>query len=372
MAKKRKLIVLSNWTYPLEKSWSGTTYSLTKALERYYDVEIKSLAIGRWLKLLARLSHVPLFGLLFGALYDFILKNKANIIIGKDKTIPVLEICEDVKVKNPYFTYQDMTYHAGLVVKEWKKKYSFIYQAAGNDVLSEGEIHRRERRQHDEYRHASAVFFMSRWVKDIMSDFHPDVSHKMIHIGGGTNIDVNKIDLSQKKGNKFLFIGRDFERKAGDLVIEAFKILKAQYMPNAELHMAGCQPLKNVDGIVYYGDVNYDKVSELLNKCDVFCMPSRFEAYGLVFVESLIYGLPCIGRRFFEMPHFIEEGKEGTLIEGEDPKILAEKMFETISDKEMIAGIQSKQATYIEKYSWDSVAKKAKTIIDNKMHFRRR
>ena len=296
MAKKHKLIVLSNWTSPLEKSWSGTTYSLTKALERYYDVEIKSLAIGRWLKLLARLSQVPLFGLLFGALYDFILKNKANIIIGMDKTIPVLEICEDVKVKNPFFTYQDMTYHAGLVVKEWQKVYPFIYQAAGNAILSKREIHRRERRQHEEYQNARAALFMSRWVKDIMSDFHPDVASKMFHIGGGTNIDVNRIDLSKKAGNKILFIGRDFERKAGDLVIEAFKILKARYTPNAELHIAGCKAQISAEGIFYYGDINYQGISELLNKCDIFCMPSRFEAYGLVFVEALIYGLPCIGR----------------------------------------------------------------------------
>lgn len=364
MVKKNKLIVLSNWTYPLEKSWSGTTYSLTKALEKYYDVEIKNLSIGKCLNTLDRLSQLPLLGTFFGFLYDKCLQVKANRIVGKNKTIPVFEICEDVKIENPYFTYQDMTYHAGLVVKDMKEKYPFIYQAAGNNVLSDGEIHRREMRQYNEYQHACASFFMSRWVKDIMSDFHPDVASKMAHIGGGTNIDVNRIDLSKKEGNKFLFIGRDFERKAGDLVIEAFKILKAQYMPNAELHMAGCQSQESANGIVYYGDVDYDKVSELLNKCDVFCMPSRFEAYGLVFVESLIYGLPCIGRRFFEMPHFIEEDKEGALIENEDPKILAHKMFEIISNKEMIKGIQARQAEYIERYSWDSVAKRAKEVID--------
>lgn len=369
MNKKHKLIVLSNWIHPLEKSWSGTTYSLTKALGKYYDVEIKDLSIGKGLKMLSRMSRLPCIGEFFGFLYDNALQYKANLIVGKDKSIPVFEICEDVKVKNPYFTYQDMTYHAGLIVKEWRKKYPFIFPAAGNNILSLCEIHRRERRQHDEYQHASAVFFMSLWVKNIMSEYHSDVTSKMFHIGGGTNIDINSIDITKKEGNKFLFIGRDFERKAGDLVIEAFKILKTQHMPNAELHMAGCKPQEKVDGVIYYGDVDFIKVSELLNKCDVFCMPSRFEAYGLVFVEALIYGLPCIGRRFFEMPHFIENGKDGVLIECDDPFVLAKKMFDVISDKCMIDYVQSKQATYIERYSWDSVAKRAKTIIDNKMHF---
>ena len=48
--------------------------------------------------------------------------------------------------------------------------------------------------------------------------------------------------------------------------------------------------------------------------CDVFCMPSYFEAYGLVFVEALTFGLPCIGRNCYEMPYFIEDGKTGLLL----------------------------------------------------------
>lgn len=366
---KHKIIVLSDWTYPLENSWSGTTYSLTQALSRYYDVEIKNLAIGKWLNRCEKLAGLPFVGSAFGRLHDYCLKLKANKVIGENKEIPVFEICQDIKVKNPYFTYQDMTYHAGLLVKRLKVKFPFIYQAAGNDFFSEDEIHRREKRQYDEYLNAQAAFFMSKWVEKIMSDFHKDIAPKFIHIGGGTNIDINKIDISKKVGNKFLFIGRDFERKAGDLVIKAFRILKEKYMPNAELHMAGCAPQDKIDGIYYYGDVDYKKVGELLNSCDVFCMPSRFEAYGLVFVEALIFGLPCIGRKFFEMPHFIKEGEEGALIENDNPQVLAQTMFDVISDKEMIANIQSKQLDYINRYSWNSVAERAKKVIDAKLNW---
>ena len=367
---KHKIIVLSNWTYPLEKSWSGTTYSLTQALSKYYDVDIKSIDAGKWFGRCERLASLPIIGKVFGLLYDWAFRLKANRVLGPDKSIPVFEICDDVKVKNPYFTYQDMTYHAGLEVKAMKDKFPFIYQAAGNDYFSISEIHRRERRQYDEYQHAQGVFFMSRWVKEIMSSFEPDVANKMVHIGGGTNIDVKQIDASKKEGNKFLFIGRDFERKAGDLVIEAFKIVKQQYMPHAELHIAGCQPQGKIDGVFYYGDVSYEQVGDLLNKCDVFCMPSRFEAYGLVFIEALIFGLPCIGRKFFEMPYFIEDSVEGALIEDDNPKIMAKKMFEVISDKKMIDDIQARQADYIEKYSWNSVAKRAKDVIDKKLNWR--
>ena len=39
-------------------------------------------------------------------------------------------------------------------------------------------------------------------------------------------------------------------------------------------------------------------------------MPSYFEAYGLVFIEALTYGLPCIGRNAFEMPNFIQDSEK--------------------------------------------------------------
>lgn len=361
---KHKLIILSNWTTPIEKSWSGTTYSLTKALSQYYDTEIRNLAIGKFLKTFEKLSRIAGIGILFGMMYDKFLQIKANYILRKDKNLPVFEICEDIRIKNPYFTYQDMTYKVGLDVKELNKKYKYIYPAAGNNVYSQKEMERRIHRQYKEYSHAKAVFFMSYWVKDLMTQHYPEISHKMIHIGGGTNIDAAKVNSNMKEGNKFLFIGRDFNRKAGDLVIEAFKILKSQTMPNAELHMAGCNPMETYKDIYYYGDVNYDKISELLNMCDVFCMPSRFEAYGLVFIESLIYGLPCIGRDFFEMPYFINKGNEGELIKDDNPETLAKTMSAVISDKNMINQVQSNKELYLSKYSWDSVAKRAKVVID--------
>lgn len=362
----KKLFVLADWAYPKEKTWSGTTWSMTQALSRYYDVEIKNLSIGKILKKIDRLSKLKLIGIFFGWLYDILLSTKANQILGRNKHIPVFEICEDVKVKNPYFTYQDMTWLCGQYVKEMQKQHSFIFEAAGNGSYPLAEIKRRIKRQRKEYKFARAIFFMGHWVENIMTAENPDLAKKMHYLGGGTNADYSRVNWSQKKRNKFLFIGRDFERKAGDLVVTAFQIVKEKYMPSAELHIAG--PSKNMfedlENVFFYGDVSNDKVCDLMNKCDVFCMPSRFEAYGLVFVESLIYGMPCVARDFFEMPYFIKNNEEGYLIKDDDPELFAKKMYEAISNTEMIELVKSRKDKYINEYSWDSVAKRAKKEID--------
>ncbi len=68
---KNKLIVLSSWTEPKEKTWSGTTWSMTQALSKYYDVEIKDLKIPNWLNRVERFSRIPLIGVWFGGFYDW-------------------------------------------------------------------------------------------------------------------------------------------------------------------------------------------------------------------------------------------------------------------------------------------------------------
>lgn len=369
--KKNKLIILADWASPKEKTWSGTTWSLTQALSKYYDVEIRDLDLPGWLLKIDNYAKLPIVGSLLGIIYDMLLRLRANKVIGPDKTIPVFEICIDVQVDNPYFTYQDMSYSGGLYVKSLQNKYHFLWEAAGNNRYSKTELLRRVKRQKKEYQNSQASLWMGKWIYEYMKTEFPSLSDKFYHIGGGTNMDVNKVDVSKKFGNKFLFVGRDYKRKAGDLVLDAFKIVREKYMPNAELHIAGPkeQSFESVDGVYFYGDIDYAKVGELMNICDVFCMPSRFEAYGLVFVESLIYGLPNVARNFFEMPYFIKEGKDGYLITNDDPTKYADLMYKAISNHDLINSVQSHREEYIKEYSWDSVALRAKNIIDSKMGF---
>ena len=87
-------------------------------------------------------------------------------------------------------------------------------------------------------------------------------------------------------------------------------------------------------------------------------MPSQFEAYGLVFAEALIYGLPCIGKNCFAMPEFIKDGDNGYLIDENDANELCKKMEMLLTDKEIAKNVMNNMNYYKDKYSWDSVAKR--------------
>lgn len=364
--EKKKLIVMASWDKPIEKTWSGSAYSVAKSLERYYDVLYVNLQIGQLLRIMRKLSQIPYLGLLFGYLYEIICQYKANKSVEKYPNVPVLQIPFSIHIKNPHFYYQDMTYSAGEELLRLKKNHTWIYDEGINNSRCPSDTNFRKRLQRNNYEKANGVLYMSNWVYDYMKSKYPELSSKIYHVGGGSHMDISQVDFSKKKGNKFLFIGRDYLRKAGDLVIKAFIKVKEEMMPDAELHIAGPvnNPAPNIKGIFYYGDTDFEETRQLFNRCDVFVMPSRFEAYGLVFIEAMIYGLPCVARRYFEMPYFIEDGKTGMLIDDDDIDDLSRKMYLTINNKQIIKNVQELQSSFIEKYTWEAVGDRIAKIIE--------
>ena len=149
--------------------------------------------------------------------------------------------------------------------------------------------------------------------------------------------------------------------------MEAFRKLH-KGNPQYELYIAGPSDLEvDEEGIHNLGLLSFSELIEYFNLCDVFVMPSRFEAYGIVFGEALSFGLPCIGRNAYEMPYFIQEGENGYLLKDkDDPDELASLMKQAIENEKMRKYVKDNREKYIELYSWDSVVKRMTEFINSK------
>lgn len=152
-----------------------------------------------------------------------------------------------------------------------------------------------------------------------------------------------------------------------------------KYLWSAELYLAGAKEsdirdalrerqirVEEVDWqkIHLLGDLGSEKLTDYYNLCDVFCMPSYFEAYGLVFAEALTYGLPCIGRDKFAMSEFIEDGCTGRLISGEDAEELALDLWEVLQDPKYREEVERRREWYLREYSWDKVAQRICSVME--------
>ena len=263
------------------------------------------------------------------------------------------------------FIYQDL---AVTYLRELYDKNHKVFDLSGFGHIPYTSILKRENYQYDFYKNCKGIFTMGEWLSIYLKEKYPEFERKIHHIGGGVNIDSSKIDHTVKEGNKILFVGKDFERKGGHLVVRAFDYLYEHLDNSVELYIIGpkSQSYKsNNPNIHFIGEVPIENLSYYFNICDIFCMPSYFEAYGLVFIEALTFGLPCIGRRCFEMEHFIEDGVTGYLIENDDVKILANKMSTLLQNKTIKNNVVNNFDRYILDYSWDTVTDKIIKIIEN-------
>lgn len=349
---------LSSFSLHKERTWSGTTYSLYKALEKYYTLNDINISSPFLVQLALKLLRVHWFN--SGFYQDSLSRKKCKNLQGKVFQFSEIK-SNDEKTKT--YIYQDLSVS---YIKYMKKNLPEVFEKSGFKGIDEKILQKRLAVQNKYYSTCSAIFTMGKWLKNfLISQGIP--REKIFAVGGGTNVKINLIHPQPKRQNKILFVGRDFERKGGFITYNAFKILKNK-ISDAELYVAGPKenPISDsVKGYHFLGDLKYDELSEFYNKCDIFCMPSYFEAYGLVFIEALIFGLPCIGRNCYEMPSFIEEGKSGYLLsQNGSVEELAEKMELALKNKEMQNFVISKRDIYIEKYSWSSVAERIKDVID--------
>lgn len=364
-----KLIYVCTWDKIKETTFSGTTYFLFKALKNKIEVEDYDVKLNLVQKVINKLSSIRLingrivFIKLFNRFENYIYQKKMDKIKNGDNK--VLQIGSFGVCDSPFCTYQDLSIDSLIYFKENKPE---LFKYSGFQNVPVKMLQRMNVRQKKLYDKAEYLFTMSEWLRENLIQYTGIDERKVYSVGAGINIDKKKIVRKNKTNTKILFVGRDFFRKGGDITFEAFKILKEKYIKEAELYVAGPEewPLKETcDGVKFLGNISYDKLSDYFNMCDIFCLPSRFEAYGLVFGEALAYGLPCIARNEFAMKEFIQDSENGYLINDDNIEELALKMYKLLTNNEIKSNVLENQEYYLNKYSWDNVAEKIINIMNS-------
>ncbi|APC42778.1 hypothetical protein A7L45_18680 [Clostridium estertheticum subsp. estertheticum] len=350
------------WNNNNQKTWSGTTYSLFKAISKNNEVTECDMTFKKWQMILLTVCNIRIIdGKIktnnpFRKLTIICKQKKLNSLLRGDKSDHKL-IVGDFGICNNAYYYMDISVDALIYLRENKPR---LFGHVNFDNVPTKDLIKRGVIQNAMLNNAKCVFTMGKWLEENLINYSGLPKEKVCSVGGGINLDIDRIHPEVKTNNKILFVGRDFYRKGGDLVIEAFHILKEKYLTNAELYIAGVDPnLINAEkNVIILGDLSPNQLSDYFNKCDIFCMPSRFEAYGLVFIEALVYGLPCIGRNCFEMKEFIQNGETGYLIEDDDKEILASRMYELLNNDNIKSNVIKRREEYINKYSWESVSER--------------
>ncbi|WP_041655907.1 glycosyltransferase family 4 protein [Azoarcus sp. KH32C] len=126
---------------------------------------------------------------------------------------------------------------------------------------------------------------------------------------------------------------------------DIFKALRVLKPANASIHLnligsGGDQPrLKQVcadlgvaDQVTFWGSLSDEDLAAAYHDCDIFVMPSKKEGFGIVFLEAMGQGKPCIGGNHGGTPDVIVHGESGLLVEYGDVPMLAEYIRKLADD----------------------------------------
>lgn len=86
----------------------------------------------------------------------------------------------------------------------------------------------------------------------------------------------------------------------------------------------------NLNGIVRFSGWSHS-VSDAFNKAHIFCVPSNYEAFGLVFVEAAYFSLPSISTNVEGIPEVVIDNKTGLLCEPNNVEDLARNLLTLIN-----------------------------------------
>lgn len=228
----------------------------------------------------------------------------------------------------------------------------------------------RERRV---YSTAARLWCMSRALAEsFVADFGIP-QWKLRTIYAGANVDPSPIDAPDPKvrGAGILFVGKMHERKGSGILLKAFQRVR-EVVPGAELHFVGCVPqASDIPGVTAHGFLRLDtpaglqQLKALYARCTVFCLPSRYEPFGVAFLEAMLAGLPCLGVDKWAMPEIIVHGETGWLVPDGDVEQLAQRLIEALTHPDRTAAMGTAgRKRAVELFTWPHVARRAREDLE--------
>jgi glycosyltransferase involved in cell wall biosynthesis len=190
----------------------------------------------------------------------------------------------------------------------------------------------------DLYADAACLFPWSNWVRNSLIVDYGVHEQKIRVLSPGVNLQkwrgpkgasarscqAGLLSNAKKSRVKVLFVGQDFERKGGDLLVKIaeraeFQSLEYHFVTNDFSGPRG-------ENIFVHSNVqpNSDDLIALYREADIFVLPTRADLHPMAILEAMAMGVPVIATRVGSIGEVIVDGENGYTIPVDDEEALAE------------------------------------------------
>jgi hypothetical protein len=271
--------------------------------------------------------------------------------------VPVIQIGTGYTVPPGFevVTFEDMTVRqaSALGLPEWRAQ-------------STSNVNRRIERQRRAYEQAISCCVASGWAARSLTDDYGIPPEKVHVVGLGRNHDPHRATRDWTTP-RFLFVGRDFERKGGPAVVRAFRRLRER-VPGATLDVVGRHPRLDVPGVNAHGLLSLTdpgaraRLVALYESSTCLVMPSLFEPFGIAHAEAAAAGVPSIGTTVGGAPEVIGPDA-GLVVPPGDEEALWEAMLE-LSEPGTAARMGAAALDRSSRFTWGAVARRVMAAIE--------
>ena len=346
----KNIIFLSDKDTSDVQAWSGINYHLIQTISKKFKlIDIGKIKISFIFKIYFQLckyfyKYIFKKNYLYQRTYFYDLVSSKNIqrkkIVNFSKTVPILTTSSMLakcigNIENNIYIYIDATYHQMI---DYYPEFTNIPKKNIEYGISQELL---------AFKRAHKIFVASNWTKkSIEKDY--GISKEIIEVVGlSSNIDDETksiISFNEKVNNNsisILFVGVDWVRKGGDIVIELCDFL-IKYGYDIQLSVVGCDIPKNCERsyVKSYGflskKVNSEKniLHKLYSDGDILLVPSRYECFGIVYEEAALYGLVPIGNKTGGVPDAIV--KSGLCLDFYNDKVASFFKVQSLMERSLL------------------------------------
>lgn len=220
-------------------------------------------------------------------------------------------------------------------------------------------------------RRADRVITTSEYCRQRIVDHYRVPAHKIGIVPEGIDVAawtqaLATIPPATDQARTILCVARQYPRKHIADLLHAFALIR-QRVPNARLRIVGdgpeharlvdlAQTLNIVAQVDVLGGVPDAAIKREYAHCDVFCLPSVQEGFGIVFLEAMAAGKPIISTTAAAIPEVVQHGITGILLPPGDVHALAGALLLLLTDDTRRESYGAAARAVVERYDWARVA----------------
>ena len=209
-------------------------------------------------------------------------------------------------------------------------------------------------------------------VSKELEEFYKDkVKPKCVYIPNLIEKPKNKSNLEDLN---IVSIGRLSKEKGFLDLIDIFKNIHAMY-PDWNLNIIGdgeeyskikekIENYKLSNSIILHGFLKKEEINKILKKSSIYVMTSYTESFGIVLLEAMSYGIPCLAYTSASGANeIIDDNQDGYLIPNRNQELMIQKIGYLIENIEQRKRLGTNALEKVNKYTKDKIKPKWISII---------